>query len=231
MNIKKITQTLLYSVFPRRCALCGEVIEIDETVCSSCKNNVRIKSPKCKKCGREKSKCTCKYSRKSPEYTGVTAPFYFDGNVIKAVHRLKFQKFSELADAMAQEMAESVLTDFEHINFDAITYIPMSEKRQKARGYNQSLLLAQKLSELLDVELEHTFYREFERGPQRGKTAKKRKADIFGAFDINDGIKPQGKTYLIVDDVKTTGSTLSECAAVLDCYGATESYAVAFAIR
>lgn len=229
--MNEIINKLLYCIFPRRCVFCGEVVAIDDELCEGCLQNKRITGERCKKCGREKTKCTCKYSRKSPQYKGITAPFYFDGNVINAVHRLKFQKYTELCEGMAREMAKCIEKDFEHINFDAITYVPMSKKRQRARGYNQSLLLAQQLSYLLNIELEHTLYREFERGPQRGKTAKKRAADIFGAFDINEGISPNGKTYLIVDDVKTTGSTLSECAAVLDCYGANESFAVAFAIR
>lgn len=227
----KLVNTLLYCVFPRRCALCGEVVELDSRLCEKCKSNPRIKGERCEKCGREKSKCTCKYSSKTPEYTRITAPFYFDGNVINAVHRLKFRQFGELSDEMAREMARCVKRDFHNINFDAVTYVPMTKKRAKARGYNQSQLLAERLSELLNVELEHTFYKEFERGPQRGKTAKKRKADIFGAFDINEGVSPRGKTYLVVDDVKTTGSTLNECAAVLNCYGACEVFAVSFAIR
>lgn len=222
---------ILYCFFPRRCALCGEVVELDSRLCEKCKCAPRILGEKCDKCGKEKSKCSCKYSSKTPQYKKITAPFYFDGNVITAVHRLKFQHYSELVDEMAREMAVCVKEDFRNINFDAVTYVPMTKKRAKARGYNQSELLAERLSELLNIELEHTFYKEFERGPQRGKSAKKRAADIFGAFDINEGISPKGKTYLVVDDVKTTGSTLNECAAVLDCYGACEVFAVTLSIR
>lgn len=79
---------------------------------------------------------------------------------------------------------------------------------------------------LLDV-----FYKAYENPPQRNQSARMRRANIFGAFDVYDGLNIEGKTFLIVDDVKTTGSTLSECAAVLDSYGAKKCFCVSFAIR
>ena len=141
------------------------------------------------------------------------------------------QGICENANGMADEMAKTIKKQYNHINFDAITYVPLSKSRERARGYNQSKLIAEKLSKTLNVPLEDTFYKAYENPPQRNQSARQRRATVFGAFDVNENINPVGKTYLIVDDVKTTGATLSECAAVLDSYGATATYATVFAIR
>lgn len=229
--IEDLIKKLLWCVFTRHCDLCGEVVPLKQSRCDDCLENPKIDGERCISCGSKKTDCNCKNSHHKPEYEEIVAPFYYDGNVVKAVHRLKFSGFSELAEGMANEMALCIKSAYNHINFDAITYIPLSRKREKARGYNQSKLIAVCLSKLLDVPLEDTFYKAYENPPQRNQTARQRRANVFGAFDINENINPHNKTYLVVDDVKTTGATLSECAAVLDSYGATAVYAAAFAVR
>lgn len=66
--VKDLISALQDMLFPKRCALCGEVIEIDETLCADCKKLERIKAPLCLKCGCEKADCVCNKSRRSPEY-------------------------------------------------------------------------------------------------------------------------------------------------------------------
>lgn len=229
--IKDLLKAFSWCVFTRRCDVCGEVVPLGQGRCDDCRKAPKIKGEICTTCGAMKKDCRCKESHHKPEYEEFVAPFYYDGNIKKAVHRLKFSEYSELSKGMAFEIAKMIKTEFKHINFDVITYVPITQKRQKARGYNQARLIAEELSKILGVPLEDTFYKAYENPPQRNQSSRQRRANVFAAFDINDGIDPTNKTYLVVDDVKTTGATLSECAAVLDCYGATATYATAFAMR
>lgn len=229
--MNKIAQRVLYWFFPRRCVLCGDVVAIDDDLCDLCRNNPRIGSAPCDKCGKDKNRCDCKNALNTPDYERIVAPYYYEGNVIKAVHRFKFSSRPELAKGMGDEMAKTVIREYGEIKFDYITYVPMSEKRQKRRGYNQSLELARRISDKIGVPLFDVFYKAYENPPQRNQSARMRRANIFGAFDVYDGLNVEGKTFLIVDDVKTTGSTLSECAAVLESYGAKKCFCVSFAIR
>lgn len=229
--IKDLFKTFSWFVFNRRCDICGEVVPLGQGRCDDCLNAPKIKGKICKTCGAIKHDCRCKDSHHKPQYEEFVAPFYYDGNIKKAVRRLKFAGYSELSKGMADEIAKTIKREFKHINFDAITYVPLSRKREKARGYNQAKLIAEELSKILDIPLEDTFYKAYENLSQRNQSARQRRANVFGAFDVNENIDPVNKTYLVVDDVKTTGATLSECAAVLDCYGATATYATAFAMR
>lgn len=229
--MNSLCKRVLYWFFPRRCALCGEVVEINNRLCDDCMKNPKIADKPCYKCGKDKSRCDCKNSHHTPEYERIVAPFYYEGNVIKAVHRFKFSSRRELCNGMSDEMVKVILNEYKDVRFDYVTYVPMSKKREKKRGYNQSLLLAKCISEKIGVPLLDTFYKAYENPPQRNQTARMRRANIFGAFDVHEDLDVADKTFLIVDDVKTTGSTLSECAAVLDSYGAYKSYCISFAIR
>ena len=228
---ESIFKRLLYCIFPRRCDLCGDVVPLSSNRCDACSVAEKIEGERCTVCGMDKASCNCKDSHHKPEYEQIVAPFYYSNNIVKSVYRLKFNGYSELAVGMAEEIVKCIKKQYHHINFDCITYVPLSADREKARGYNQSRLIAEEISKMLDIPVEHTFYKAYENPPQRNQNARMRRANVFGAFDVNDGIDPQGKTYLVVDDVKTTGATLSECAAVLDSYGAAAVYTAVFAIR
>lgn len=229
--MKDIFERLLCYIFPKRCDICGEVVALDDTRCENCLLAKRIAEERCYDCGREKNICECKKHKLKNDYEMVIAPFYYDEKLVGAIHRLKFGNRPELALGMANEIINCIKEEYKDISFDAVTYVPLTDKRKKARGYNQSQLLASHISKALNIPLEDTLYRELEDNPLRGKSAKHRKADIFGAFDINKDINPNNKIYLLIDDVKTTGATLNECAATLDIYGAKATYCATFAIR
>lgn len=226
-----IIDRILSWIFPKRCEICGEVIDLDETRCDTCKLAIRIAKERCYDCGVEKAFCECKKTKHKNQYKKIIAPFYYDACLTTALHRYKFGNRPELAVAMAREMIECIKSEFKDISFDAITFVPITDKRKHARGYNQSELLAKYISNELDIPLECSLKRVLKDNPLRSKSAKQRKADIFGAFDINGDVDVNDKTYLLIDDVKTTGSTLNECAATLDIYGAKEIYCATFAIK
>jgi len=107
------------------------------------------------------------------------------------------------------------------IKYDIITWVPLSGKRQRSRGYDQAMLLALATAlELNDVAAEtlekpHDVQAQSELG---GK--EERSANISGAYVVSDPELVEGKCVLLIDDVVTTGSTLTECASVLLAAGA-----------
>ena len=114
--------------------------------------------------------------------------------------------------------------------YDLITWVPLSPKRKKDRGYDQSFLLASAAAlELGEVAVE-TLRKELDNQPQSGLTEDaQRRANVLGAFTPVDKALVEGKRVLVIDDVVTTGSTLSECARVLRTMGAADVVCAALA--
>lgn len=229
--IKQALSKLLYAVFPRRCSMCGDVVELDSDMCFPCKTQHYIKEEICLNCGCELAQCHCRKNAKKPEYKAVVAPYYYEDNVIKAVHRLKFYGFIELSPAMAHKMSVTISERYKDIFFDYIVFVPLSAKRYKKRGYNQTMLLANDISKELNIPVLDALSKVFDTKTQRGAKLNERKINLHGSFDIKvspDAVK--NKNILLIDDVKTTGSTLNECAMVLKGYGAANVYACTFSV-
>jgi ComF family protein len=132
---------------------------------------------------------------------------------------------------MGTQMAHCVNDRYSDINFDVVTFVPLTRKRKRSRGYNQSQLLANQISKTLDIPCKTLLKKVVSNRPQRSMRGNERRGNVFGVYDIVPNVDVTGKTILIVDDVKTTGSTVGECCATLKAYGANKVYAVTFAIR
>ena len=158
------------------------------------------------------------------------APFYYENGIKKAIHLLKFGGKEFLAHHLAQDMADCVLTDFENINFDFICYVPFSDAQRIKRIYNQSELLALNLSQELNLPIENALVKIFDNNAQHNMSYKEREGNVFGIFDVDSGMDVAGKTILLVDDVKTSGATLNECAWILKIRGAEKVYCIVSAI-
>lgn len=220
----------LYLFFPKRCRLCGEVIALDETLCEECGSTKAITGKICHKCGREEKDCVCQQQKFSPGYQSFCAPYYFEGSVRHGVYRIKSSGYTELVSGMAEAIEAAVIQRFAGVSFDIVTFVPMKRLRERKRGYNQSRLLAEAVAERLDVPCIPTLQKIKNTRSQRRSNAAQRKVNLYGAFAVADNTDVSGKTILIVDDVKTTGYTLSECAVMLHTAGAGTVYAAAFAV-
>ena len=106
--------------------------------------------------------------------------------------------------------------------YDLISWVPLSEKRLRERGYDQAMLLALAAAlELDDVAVETLRKKPQTQPPQSGtESADERRANISGAYEVIDSELVRGKRILLIDDIITTGSTLSECARTLMLAGA-----------
>ncbi len=231
MNIiKSVFKQFTKLLFCNRCRICGEVIELDFDLCDACKKLEKIQNPRCEHCGCTKDDCTCK--RKKNEYKQIVSVYYYQDSIVRAISNFKNNDMPQLADNMASEMYSVIQTEYSGVAFDCITFVPLRRLRQTKRGFNQSQLIAQHLSKLMNVEVTELLSKVRYTGVQHHKSAQERSADVFGSYDVVDKYKDQldGKTILLIDDVKTTGSTLSECAKMLKIYGAKTVYAATFAV-
>lgn len=122
-------------------------------------------------------------------------------------------------------MAKAVKTVYNDINFDGITYVPMHPIKLLRRGFNQSEVLAQRLSKVLNIKVyDRLLSARYVPKAQHNLTVKERFKNVKGIYTYNYTVT--GKTILLVDDIKTTGATLDECAKQLLLAGADNVFCI-----
>ena len=217
-------------LFTNRCRLCGAVISPVDTICEDCENARRPSGTLCPKCGLTKDVCKCKNSGHICEYKEFAAPFYFEGSIAMGLVRFKNSGYKELCSEYSKEIANCVKERFKDAEFDCVTYVPMRKMREFRRGYNQAKLLAQGVADELGLPLKDLLIKVHHTRTQRGSSAKERRVNLHGAFDLAPNKEVDDKCILIIDDVKTTGSTLNECAFTLRAFNAKTVYAASVAV-
>lgn len=153
--------------------------------------------------------------------------YRYSGGMQKTVLNFKFNGRTELCRFMSDEMAVLAAQRYDGIAFDAVTYVPMPRLRQAMRGYNQSQLLADRIADRMGLPLVCTLKRKLTFDTQKKNSRTDRFTKIRNQFKVRGDV--DGKTFLLVDDVITTGATLSECALTLKRAGAGKVFCVTFA--
>ena len=185
--------------------------------------------PVCRNCGLPLShpgQCSgCKEF--VPPYTMMRSWLVFEGPIRHALHKLKYRRNLALGDALAQHLAEYVGTLGWPV--DLVVPVPLGKKRAKERGYNQVGLVAMPLAAVNRWRYApRALARSRETRSQVGLTAAERRENVSGAFQAEAALV-SGRTVLLMDDVATTGATLSACAAALLDAGARSVYALTLA--
>ena len=195
-------------LFPEKCALCGRILEQKELdLCQMC----RVEGPDC-----PVSKT------KYPFLDEWTALWYYEGNVRRSLLRYKFYGKRHLARSYARLLGMKLLRE-DRAEFDILTWIPISRKRLRKRGFDQVQLLAEKLGMELGVMPTATLKKVRHNRAQSGITGyAQRKANVMGVYQVLDAAALTGKRILLLDDILTTGATAGECARVLLTAGAKE---------
>lgn len=165
-----------------------------------------------------------------PSYDKASAPFVYEGAIRDLVHMLKYDRKIQcrrpLGLLMAERLSESVMKDAPEL----IIPVPLHLKRLRQRGFNQAILLGEVLSREWGIHLERkAMIRTRWTEPQINLAAAERAANVKGAFEVAEPGKIKGRMIVLVDDVMTTGSTVSECAKVLKKAGAAGVHVVTVA--
>ena len=145
-----------------------------------------------------------------------------------AIHDLKFRGVRRRALLLGQLAAEAL--EQRPLAIDVLVPVPLSPSRQRQRGFNQSALIAAEIGRRIGVPVEEwCLERTRETAPQVGRTEVERRENVVGAFACREPGIVVGRRIALVDDVMTTGSTLSAGAEALKAAGAARVYAVVVA--
>ena len=227
-NLKQI-------IYPDRnkCCFCSKFLKLYEnTFCNKClykispRNNNYIT---CKVCGKFiKDQVICSACRKSkPPFMLARAVGIYEQLIKEILQKFKYQGVRSLAGPMGRLMALESLKHKEFIECSFITYVPLSIKRLKERRYNQSQLLAYELSKYLKIPAKELLEKTIDTEPMAKLTKEERLKNLAHAFRIKEQVKVQ--RVILVDDVYTTGSTVSLCCRELLEGGIKEVYVLTFA--
>ena len=252
--IKNACARAVNLVFPMVCPLCGRIIPLKRQAFSSHETNPYIcpecymklafpEDPFCLKCSRpiqEEVKEYCPDCERAIRYFDQgKALLMHDERAKKILYDLKYHNRKDNAKMLAREAADRLFGIVKHWNPDVVIPVPLHKKRELKRGFNQAALLTEHLiRELKDYGLNlnadpNYLVRVRTTSAQKELRREQRSENIRGAFEISykeDPGKYTGSTVLLVDDIYTSGATLSECARILKEAGVSKVYFLTFSI-
>ena len=212
----RVLHRILDLLYPPKCTFCRELREdLVQGICLKCKKDL----PYTKNGG----------SLKGNFFTACVSPLYYEDDVREAMLRYKFYGLTSYSSSFGVLIA-SCADEYIDRQVDIISWVPLSRRRLRHRGYDQAQLIAEQVAVRLGLPC-RPLLRKVRHTKKQSKTgsADKRKANVSGAYAVIDGQDVSGKTILLIDDIVTTGATFSECARTLGMAGAERVYCAAVA--
>lgn len=234
---KSAGENLRSLIFPACCISCNKPLwgHRNPYLCATCLDKVTwLDNNCCKFCGYQSGKYIesperCRECRgKDLKFTKAVAVVRYSGSIRKIIKAFKFHAESSLAMPMAALMHQRML-ESEISEADLLIPVPLHDKRLRERGYNQSELLAREISRLCRIPYnKRCLLRTKNTAPQSMLRKKERRLNPLGAF-MPGSADLTGKKILLIDDIMTTGSTVSECSRVCRAAGAAQINILVFA--
>lgn len=205
---------LMKLLYPPKCVLCRKLLEKDETdFCRGCRKTVSRWLPH-------------RHSIRFVE--DYTAVWYYEDHVRESLLRYKFSNARSYAGAYGRMVAMQVSQVFPEL--DVVTWVPIGPGRKRKRGYDQCELLAQAVGQELELPVLRLLRKRRDNRAQSSLTdAAQRRANVLGVYETVAADEIAGKRILLLDDIITTGATVSEAARMLQQAGAKEVYCAAVA--
>jgi ComF family protein len=241
-DIRDVWRGLLELVFPNSCLICdmpqGEADHFSHGLCPICLKSVEADPlPSCSRCAATigphadttEGCVVCRNHRFEFDATIRLGPY--DGRLKEAVIRQKFSTGEGLAEMMGRILADTARPRLEEQSASVVIPVPMHWRRRWLRGHNQAAELARGIASGLGIPFASVLRRVRHTPQQVQPSATARRENVKGAFRVKSGARLSGRCVLLVDDVMTTGSTLSEAARVLKASGASRVAAVVQARR
>lgn len=228
-RIKALADSLRAAIYPDRCPLCDAAIVHNSEICPDCRKNAAfIYGERCFLCGHPADKCVCKKHKNF--YEAITGPFMYTGVVKNGLAVWKFRGGLINTEFFAKLVAACVRRDFAGAELDCICFVPQTKMESDEREYNQSEELAKAVGDMLGIPVVPALKKIFETERQHKLPKFLRSGNVFGVFDCREPELTENKNILLIDDIKTSGTTLNECAKMLRLNGAIKVYCAVIAI-
>jgi ComF family protein len=168
----------------------------------------------------------------NPPYGKARYGVRYEGDFRKALIAFKYNGALHLGNALAQFLIEAFQLHYADSSFDGIIPIPLHPRRLCSRGHNQVVILGGKLSRVSGIPLVRTcLEKKVNRPPQVGLTRSERAVNVRGSFRVARPGMIKGRRILLIDDVATTGATVTEAAKTLMRGGASSVDVLVLAFR
>ena len=209
-----LLSSLLDLLFPPKCPFCGRVLDTSG-ICDACRRELPWTE------GDEAL-------RRLSGGLRCAAPLRYEGLAKAGLHRFKFQGMSSAAGPLGELVARCAAEQLSG-EFDTVTWVPVSAKRLRQRGYDQARLLAESACRLWDTAPEPLVRKAVHNPAQSTLDGAARQRNVAGVYQAEQPDRIAGRRILLVDDIVTTGATLASCARVLLDAGAAGVACVAVA--
>lgn len=225
--MKNIFHSFLNLFFPDLCVVCNDrLTEGEQHICTDC----LILLPRTNFHLQPDNRLEQFFAGRIPfQHIAAYAYFVKGGSIQSIIHELKYKRNPQIGTYIGQLCGENLRGSSFIADVDILVPVPLHPKREKERGYNQSLEICKGISEVTSIPIDsNTLIRKVNNKSQTKNSRFDRWKNVEDIFSITDSTAFQNKHILLVDDVITTGSTLEFCAKeILKCDGARISiYAV-----
>ncbi|MFC2106462.1 ComF family protein [Candidatus Bipolaricaulota bacterium] len=228
---RRLLESLAAALFPPRCALCLGELPTLEIVCSDCASSLPpFEGPRCQRCcgpvdDPSIDLCLrCGTQLLAVDRVSSLGPYHGDWG--RLVRSFKFERELAIGRWLGERMAAALLVRSAVRDFSAITFVPMTRRDRRVRGFNQAEVLARVIAKQLNLPLVRMLAKTRDTPPQGGLSAVERRTNLQDVFRL---LPCRQEHVLLVDDIYTTGSTVEECGRTLKRGGAQSVVAMAVA--
>jgi ComF family protein len=247
-SLLELKDDLLDFVYPQHCAICKKYLRREEKdICEVCWNSlVILTDPFCPYCKSfiKKGDTECGFCKSAGEFSEdhnillVRSLGRFDDYYKELIHRFKYGKKIPLGKSLGQRLGETInddsvflKSDFKTQNSCFLIPVPLHKSRYRERGFNQSEIVADGISKITGLSvLKNVLKRKKNTKDQTNLSREQREENVRDAFVVSCPEMTKGKNVILVDDVITTGATLSECARMLKQAGAEKVLGMTIAV-
>lgn len=208
-------QAIGWLLFPPKCVLCGRLLQWRQMdLCPNCRAKLNRDPPPI---------------RSGDYFTSCLSLGFYEEKLRQSIQRYKFGGRNGYAAAYGRLLAMR-LTDTPQAQAELVTWVPISRRRRRFRGYDQAELLARAVAKELGLPVGGTLQKIIDNPPQSRQTsAAQRRSNVMGVYRAH-GTPVRGLRVLLVDDIITTGATIGECSMMLRAAGAKEVLCATLAV-